>query len=538
MKTRGMLWALVLTCAVTFNSCKRESPWWEMDITTPVLSGSLSLNNLATDSILTADADGTVRVSWITEFPGLSDPALYEIPDTSILYSYNVPFGNFTFNPGDFITPNNLDQTSLNVSTVQLASATLRGGQIFARIQNDVTRRILVRFEIPGARRNSIPFDTTFIVPAAPSGTVSTIQFATIDMSGYVIDFTGIAGDRVNTLTTRFTAQIDPTETGSALVTNVDSVAILMTYQDLQPEYIRGYFGNQILQLGPEESNLSAFQNIAGGFLLLDSLTMTLDVKNYVGMDARMTINNIWSRNSSTNNSIYLNHPVIGTPVNMTRATYSFAWPPVIPQVYSWTFNNANSNVKALAENLPDNLGYDIKLETNPLGNISGNNDFLFIDYSLDAQLKLDLPMKFAANDIRLTDTLTTNFDDFANRAQIQKGKLYLHTWNSFPLNATVQLYLLDATGTITDSITSGNNTIQSAPVTLSGGYLSSTGNTNTLLVFDLDEALTSKLLYTDRMLILVRFNSDSYPQLVRITNTNRIDFKITTDFTLSTKAE
>jgi hypothetical protein len=538
MKTKGMLWTLILTCAVMFNSCKRETPWWEMDITTPVLSGSLSLNNLATDSILTADADGTVRVSWITEFPGLSDPALYEIPDTSILYSYNVPFGNFTFNPGDFITPNNLDQSSLNVSTVQLASATLRGGKILARIQNDVTRRILVRFEIPGAVRNSVSFDTTFVVPAAPSGTVSTVQFATIDMAGYVIDFTGVAGDRVNTITTRFTAQIDPTETGSALVTNVDSVAILMTYQDLQPEYIRGYFGNQILQLGPEESTLSAFQNIAGGSLLLDSLTMTLDVKNYVGMDARMTINNIWSRNSTTNNSIYLTHPLIGAPVNLTRATYSFAWPPVIPQTYSWTFNNSNSNVKALAENLPNNLGYDIKLETNPLGNISGNNDFLFVDYSLDAQLKLDLPMKFAANDIRLTDTLTTNFADFKNRDQIQKGKLYLHTWNSFPLNATVQLYLLDATGNITDSLAVSNSTIQAAPTTNVNGYLTSTGNANSLIAFDLNETLTNRLLYTDRMLIRVRFDSNSYPQLVRITNTNRIDFKITTDFTYSTKAE
>jgi hypothetical protein len=356
-----------------FQSCRKDNPSWDTGIVLPLAHASLSIDNLMTDSLSTTNADGSVKIVYSTKFFGLNTDTLFDIPDTTVSDFYHLPLGYANINEGfDLIAPSTPAQTTFAVTNVQLVMGILNNGLMRLHLQNDIRKRVVVRYQIPCATLNGVPFDTSFTIAAAPDSLHSTFVDAVINLFGYTIDFTGVNHDRVNTISTAFSAEIDPTDFGYTTIYPSDTVAARNTFSEILPFYIRGYFGNQTVEIGPEETGFSLFQKIQSGSIGLDSLTMSIDIDNYIGMDSRLTINNIWSRRTLTGQSVYLNHSVIGTPININRATYSSTWGESVPSSYNFTFDNSNSNAKALVENLPDKLGYDVTLVTNPLGNVSG----------------------------------------------------------------------------------------------------------------------------------------------------------------------
>jgi hypothetical protein len=510
--------------------CRKGSPSWDTGIVTPLAHASLSINNLLTDSLLTAGPDGSIRLVYSTKFLGLSTDTLFDIPDTTIVNSYNSPF-TLNLSNGQNLFSNQATQTTYALGGVELVNGILSAGQIIMSMKNDIRLRVIVSYTIPGATRNGDPFDTMFVLPAAPDSLNGSVTTAVIDLSGYTVDFTGINHDRVNTLTTYFSAQLDPTEQAGATVYYGDTVSLSNTITGIRPYYVRGYFGNETVTVGPEETSFSLFSRITSGALGLDSLKMSLHLDNYVGMDSRVTINSIWSRNSRTGQSVYLQNSLIGTPINVNRATYSNSWPPVNPSSYNFVFDNSNSNAKSLVENLPDKLGYEVTLLTNPLGNVSGNNDFFFADYGINGQLDVEMPLNFYASQLAIADTIEPNFSSLNNKSDIVEGTLTLYAQNSFPFDASVQIYLLDANGQITDSIVALPNTILSGGVANVSNYMVSSGFTSSQLNIPLNPAQTQALLNSTRLIMKAVFETNSAPSYVKVFSSNRLDLQLTADF-------
>jgi hypothetical protein len=512
--------------------CRRNGdPSWDTGVVLPLAHASLSIDNMLADSLISTNPDGSVKLVYSTKFNGLSTDTLFDIPDTTIFNHYE-SFFQVNVTPGQYLVSNVPTQTTYDMGDLELVYGTLKTGKMKVHLQNDIQLRVIVTYAIPSATLNGVPFDTSFLMQAAPNINTPYFRDVEIDLSNYTIDFTGLNHDRVNTVSTLFTAQIDPTENpGIINGQNLDTVAANMTFTGIKPYYIRGYFGNRTEQIGPEESDFSMFQHVLGGSLGLDSLKMSLHLDNYVGMDSRITINSIWSRNTRTGNSVYLNHNMLGVPQNINRATYSSSWPPVNPTSYNWVFDNSNSNAKALIENMPDKLGYDFTLVTNPLGNISGNNDFLFTDFGFNANLDVELPLNFYASQILVGDTIAADFSQVANKEDILKGTLTLYAQNSFPFTAGIQIYLLDATGAITDSIVTMPNIISSGTTSSAAGYTFSTGFTSSTLQLPLTAEQTQKLLNSSRLFFKAKFDTNSAPAYVKIYNTNRLDLQLSADF-------
>jgi hypothetical protein len=520
---------IAVTLLAFLSSCRRDSPSWDVGIVTPLAHASMSIDNLVTDSLITADANGAIRLVYSNQFLGLNTDTLFDIPDTTIGDYFSLPLSG-TLNPGDPIA-NQSSNTTYALGNVELVFAILSQGKIYLTLQNDVQARIVVNYQIPGADLNGVPFDTTFTVNAAPGPNVPTFANLVFDLSNYAIDFTGSAQNNVNTIALLFSAMIDPTENPVA-VTNQDSVGYSNTFSGVKPFYMRGYFGSEITAIGPETSDFSFFSKIRSGSIGLDSLTMSLHIDNYLGMDARLTINNIWSENSRTGQSVYLANSVIGSPFNVNRGTYTNSWPPVTPSSYDFIFNNANSNARALVENMPDRLGYDLTLFTNPLGNVSGNNDFFFANYAIDARLDVEMPLNFFASQLVVEDTIEADFASMENKESILDGILTLHAQNSFPFSAAVQIYLLDANGLVTDSIVALPNVINSGATTMSGQYLVSSGFASSEIRIPLTGSQTQSLLNSSRLLFQATFDTNSAPNYAKVYMQNRLDLQLTADFT------
>jgi hypothetical protein len=511
-------------------SCKREELSWDLYLTVPVAYGTFGIDDLITDSLITENTDGSLRIIYQTTVQGINADSLFEIPDTNLIYSYSIPFGTTTVYEGTYLTPLTPSQTQYGLAPIQLVYGTLEKGKMIVHLQNDIQKRVIVTYTISSATLNGNPLEVTDTLPPAPSSTVGSETDLEIDLSGYELNFTGIAGDRVNTLITLFTAQIDPTDIGAQVILPPDSVIADIHLTGLRPSFIKGYFGSELNRVGPEESYLSFFSKVQSGNLGLDSLKMKFTLENYVGVDLRFTVNNLWSRSARTGQSLYLNHPLVGTAVNINRAAYSFSYPPSIPQINTWTFDNSNSNIVEMMELMPDFLGYDFSIYTNPLGNVSGNNDFLYPRFGINAKFDIDLPVNFYADNILLADTFDVDFSG-VEQGTVQNGILTVYANNGFPFDAGLQIFLLDAGNNIIDSIVAAPGTIISAPLATSGGYFFSNGSTNSTVQIPLNENQTSLLLSSTRLLIKPRFHTGTSPSYVKIFSGNKLGLNITADF-------
>ena len=532
---RKSLFFLLLLSAI-LPGCRREGPLsWDTGLLAPLASTTLTIDNLVPDSLLVQNPDSSIKLVYSNDFFQLSSDSIYEIPDTTLTNVYYIPLGSTQLAPSDPITTNATQQTTYSLSGIDLVQAILRGGKMLLTLKNDVTQPISLTYEVPCATLNGIPFDTTIIVPAAPSATQAAFSSLVIDLAGYNIDLRGLNGDRVNTIVTRFSSAIAASATGIVTITPQDSVSIINTFQDIEPYYVRGYFGNSTIAVGPEESEFSIFKKVTNGSLLLENLTMSLEIDNFVGMDAQLYINSIYSRNTHTGNVVNLSAPMIGQSINFNRATTTNGWLPVTPHSMAWTLDNNNSNAKQLVENLPDKLGYDVSIVTNPLGNVSGSNDFFFVDYPLRAKLNVEMPLSFIADDLTLTDTLRPSFAGVQNPEDLLGGTLTLYADNGFPFSAGMQVYLLDAFGQLTDSLIAAPALIASAPVMLANTSPQNTwraqGKTKTVLRIPLSETQTQALLASSKLVVRSIFNTDAGPSHTRIYSSDALDLKLTADF-------
>lgn len=526
---------LFLFCAaslLSFQSCRKDGgPSWDTGIVLPIAHASLTIDNLMADSLSATNSDGSVKLVYSTSFLGLNTDTILGIPDTTIPYEYNIPFGTLNVNDGFYLTPNTPQQTTYNVNGAQLMFGILDAGEMQVYMRNDLRRRVIVNYQVPCATLNGIPFDTSILIQAAPDSLHGITRNVIIDLSGYSVDFTGTNHDRSNTFTTLITTQIDPTDIGTSTVYPSDSVVANTLITGIKPFYIRGYFGNENIQIGPEETGFSLFSKIQSGAIGLDSLTMSIDIDNYVGMDSRLTMNSIWSKRTSTGQTVYLNNSIIGTPININRGAYASTWPDVIPSSYHFQFDNSNSNAKALVENLPDKLGYDVTLITNPLGNVSGNNDFLYAAHGIDARLNVEMPLNLFADQLVVADTIIPDFSSFTHRENILKGTITLNAANSFPFDATIDLYFIDAFGNVTGSVVAAPNTITSGPVSLVSGYYVSQGISNSQVLIPLNEAQTQAMLYSSKIVFVSKFDTNSNPVYAKVFASNRLDLNLSADF-------
>ncbi|TND02863.1 MAG: hypothetical protein FD123_4010 [Bacteroidetes bacterium] len=530
---------LIISSAVLVlgsGSCRKEgAPFWDTGVMAPLAHTTLTVDNLVPDSLQQVNGDQSVTIVYSNDFFNFTSDSLYTIPDTTLTNSYNWPFGSLTVTPGTQLTPNNnVQQTTYAISGIDLVYVLLRQGDMNLQMKNDIRQPIQLTYRIPCAKKNGVPFDTTFYVPAAPDSLNATYLNAYVDLSGYDITMTGVAGDRVNTIVTEFIAVIDPAASGPTTIYQPDSVSVINTFSGIEPYYVRGYFGNNTIDMGPDESDFEFFRKITSGNLSLESLQMNIELENYIGMDARLYINDIYSRNTRTGNTVNLTAPIIGQAINFNRAVTAGGWLPITPYVYTYTLDNSNSNAKQLVENMPDKLGYDMRIITNPLGNVSGSNDFFFVDYPLKARLNLEMPLSFIASALTFTDTVQSDFSGLSDKEKILSGTINVHADNGLPFSTGLQVYFLDPAGFITDSVVAAPNSIASAPVSIASTSPLNTwkanGSTKSTVRIPLDETKMQKFLSSERLLIRAVFNTAQGPYHTKVYNTDKLDIRVTAD--------
>jgi hypothetical protein len=514
------LFQFVFFLSVTFmiGSCKkREATDWDTNLLGPIFKTSLGIDHILPDSLTQINSDNSVSIVYDDNFNSSGFVNTQQLPDTAIVKYFTIPFGSIFLNAGD----NFLDQTEetkLNFEPLELSRLIVKTGEIEVKIINKINQPVDVTYILPKALKNGLPYTFSATIPAYNSSNGGNYS-ATFYLDGYDVDLRGISGAHVNRLVTHLIANISSTATGLAQIFSTDSLLVSLKLKSIVPYYAKGYFG-QSKDTSNTNSGISLFDRIVAGNFSLQEAKLNLDIKNGIGADVRASLLSFKSINNKTGNVVPLQHSSVAQTFNVHRATDS----PFTPSLYSFEYNNTNSNLVSLLENMPTNFTYSYATELNPFGNISNGNDFVYTDKAVDAHVRLDIPLHFSSTNLTLVDTIYLQEDSIGEHNTVKSAVLKLLAVNSFPFDADVKFYLLD-NNLLKQEQLMDETTIMAAKPDADGRVRTTQ---ESRLPITINNELLNKLLEKRKVLAVVTINTYENPMKYKIYSDYKLDLKLT----------
>ena len=240
-------------------------------------------------------------------------------------------------------------------------------------------------------------------------------------------------GSTYNTISTTFQIMSGNDTIPPNLFSNVN---LNIELANLDVAYMRGYFGNTTIS-NVVNTNFNALNKLSANRIQLYQPELEIMIKNGVGMDAQLVLNEIEFQRNQV--SELLSHNSIGQSINISRA-----------QDLSWDFNYSNQSINITEQNsnlneiinlFPTEILTTYQLETNPQGNHAGFNDFYYPNKPLSIDAAITLPMLFNVDSLVYSDTLSVEFPDLL---RINEANLDLEIENGLPLNICFDLRVLN----------------------------------------------------------------------------------------------
>ncbi len=439
MKIKHVFLYLLTTIAL-FYSCKPEFPSWENEAVFPLVNTRMTVSDLIADSLLLEDDDGMLHLLYEYSLTDFNIDTLLDGLDTISSYSYAIPF-TITLPPGAQII-NQSEVDRLGIRNVFLKTLILSSGYIKISTFNKYTQPIQMEYSIPDATFNGVPFSIFRDIPAAESSGQIYYYEELIDVSGMRWDFFSV-GNSYNCFNSIFKVLISPDATQSVQISSGDNFNFYIGFQDIEIDYARGFFGQHQYEF-TEPMEIDVFKNVSADQFNIEDVQMYLEVSNNMGIDIQLKLNELKGTNLHNSNSLDYSGPYLNTPINIVRAQET-APEQGVANVSNYTFDFAeNSNLKQFVENMPGKIDVDISMGINPLGNVSGGNDFYYGE-PLHAKFIFSIPFHFSVVNLMMSDTISLSTDflkkpinSFIIRAVVQ---------NCFPFSLMLNMNFLDENG-------------------------------------------------------------------------------------------
>lgn len=489
---------LFSTILVLASSCKKQDTIWESNWSAPIISDTLSLENLVNDSTLSVtgssyavDLNRTLFDVNISEF--------VSIPDTAINEQFTISFAFINIPPG-YSFVNSTEEHDLNIPDVELKKVRLSNGFIDVEVKNPVETITFFDVKLPGVTKDGVEFVQTLEAPAA-NGNQPGIITKTIDLSGYTLDLTGVTGHERNVLRSQVNVKSDPLGP-SVTLTNSQVTKVKVNFRDVLVDYAKGYFGNKILS-DTTDLLLDVMNTIQSGTVDIPASTIKFEIENgmKVGAEALLTM---VKNESNTGSIVGLSHPQLGTSLNIDPALG--AWNTLSPSLKTIQFDAGNSNTEGYLENLGTSHKVGYAIELNPWGNVSGGTDQIFPNSHLRVRLEANMPLAIGFDQLVVQDTFPVDLAQDVSKTHLTEGKFLLKTANAFPFSADIQLILLDAQKQPLHTI-NGTTPIASS----SEGILEAASNlmvANSELAFVLTEDMVTDINQVKYILVRSQFDS------------------------------
>lgn len=504
-------------------SCKKETSW-DVDAAFPIAKSHLDLSNFFGDTIFKADPNGLLHISFSKDIINFTLDSLVKLPDTTVSIGFTSPFTS-QLNPGMTVFSNNAStdrEITFNVSNgVALNQAMVKRGFLKVEYANTYPQPLNFNYAINSA---NLWGNVLHINQTIGGGSVSNPATLTkmYPLDDYVIHLTGMSGTKVNTLVQSYTISTDPSGAADELQVG-QGLSVKLSFSEVVPAYVQGYFGQQDLSFGPDSTLLGLLSNFKPSNFALTQSAINFRIINEFGIELSSTISNIRSIKTDPANVVPLNAGNLLQTINVNRAgKTNNGSNPVFPWVKQININSSNSNLNAFLENLPNYLGYKVHAKLNPLGNVSAGNDFAYYGHGLKVIADVDIPFAISADYFNLINYAKIDLTGISQLRNVNNCDMILQARNNYPFKAQIQGYMINAQNQVVDSLFSpGNNTIASAITNNLNVVLN---YTDTKVIAKLDKTKIDHLTQCQQIKFVTYLYLPNQPTPIQIKDSNYLD--------------
>ena len=502
------IYVSLIACIALFSSCKKDEPTtWESNWVAPVAHGRLTLSDLTADNGYT-DNTGIYHLYFEKIISGFGTTDLTQIPDTNISQKFVVPLSGGPFQiPGNTAIITQNQNYSVETNGTGLRMVKVKSGQMIVHVKSYVNAYLHPSFTLYNV--SEIYGNNTDIDFALTPGSASapTEGYYTVDMSNKYVVLSGTSGFDYNKLSTHLEIKTEQNTTADQnTIYGQDSVRFELIMSDLVIDYAKGYFGNDTYSFN-ETFNLAESANIPTGLLELEQASFGFHVTHKMGFDGKLKIDNVMGLNTYMNTGVQLTGGNLYNPFFITRSIDNGGTASI--SNYDINLNEGNSNITSFMGSLPYSVLFTGSLQLNPFGNVSDGNDFFYSDQLTEAKLVVDVPLRLAASDLTLRDTLNVEVTTDAVRV----SSLTLDIQNAFPMEWKLNLTTLGGAVVAADLNVPSGNSIDALALA-----------TSSTLVIPISEAQWNAIKSEGKLIMQVVSNTPSFPQLVNLYNSYFID--------------
>ena len=430
-----------------------ESENWNPYFSVPLLVANVSMEDLLesveTDEILQLTSDSLLIVAYKESISVTASPNIQPIPDFPVpITAYNQTLPNPT--SGDF----RLDIIDVKEGTLSYAMA------------NPYTEAVNVSIKLTDIRQSGQILEWEFTIPAAPSASNPTMQEGEMDLTGYEIDFR-------NGFTTEYTATL----ANSGSVVGLHPFALGMANLDFS--YVQGYFGQFDIEIPSDSLYFGFLDNWEQGILEFVDPSLRFDFHSTYGLPVAITTETLAFhtftkgvqpiQNASLTNGLMINYPNINQVGN--------------PRTTTLILDKSNSNIVGVTSGIPFQMDYALKAQANP------NNNMAITNHLTDSvQLAIDVEASIPLYGSARGFTFENEFDiDTDGLEDVEKAGMKIVAENGFPIDVAVQIYFLDESDNVLDSLFEDKKRLMDAAQVNGSGSVTNSTITENLVEIEED---------------------------------------------------
>lgn len=430
---------------IIIYSCRKPTAAnWDVDVIFPVVNSTLNIKNFLGDSLFVPDNTGLLNFNITREITAIKLDSLLKLPDTTIVNTFTVPaVFPTTLTPGQALTFFPSTELNFNIPNgVALKTLNVRTGLLSVKFTNDLAEPLDLLYIIPSAVKNGQPLT---IFETVPPNNVPLLK--TYSLAGYALNLRGLSGIVYNTIVQAYTVTLNP-NANPVVVTYGQGAKAALSYSNIVPDYVEGYFGQQTISLPLDTARFEIFNNLKASNFMLSNATLNFKILNEFGAEFNASLSNI--KSVSSNSVVSLTNGLLSS-MNINRA--SKAGNTISPSIKSISLTSTNSNIVPFLSNLPNKLTYQGNVNVNPLGNLSGYNDFAYYNTGIKVLAEINIPLRFNADYLKLTSNSAVDFSNVKQLENVNHGNFIVSALNGYPFRAQIQGYLLNDQKQIIDSL-------------------------------------------------------------------------------------
>ncbi len=474
---------------------------YQPSLAIPVLDSDITLGQILESyesaNTIEIDSDGLIHFIYKTDF--LSRKAEDIFSDISGFLPETIP-----------VLSNNLSVPLDALGDFDIDQLDFKSGDFTYNLLNTTDRAFDLDFvftSVVDAEGN--PFTFTVSLPAySGSGAFprANNQDAPLDLSGYFL----IPND--NRIELEYTTR---DANGDFVVPS----SFFIGLQNLEFSYAEGYLGTLPFEGGQDSVAIDFFDDFVDGRITFEDPKVTFAVENSFGVPTRAIVNS------------FIVATVDGQRLQVVSTAIDdgidFPFPSLdqMGQVAldSFVFDQSNSNLVNLLAEGPILVAYDVDAIINPDMDASIRG-FVTDSSFYNVQMIVDLPLFGQATTFTITDTL--DFELGEDLEDLSSLELKVITENELGVTVTTQVYFMDESGSLLDSLYQPN------PQVIAGAPVDATGlNTGTAIQTDivlLDSTRLDRIQTSTQLLLSAGFSTeDNLGQSVKVIDTQKINVKI-----------